>query len=288
VPLIGQVRPWWASPNVPGPQHAPHVDGADRLCRVLRLHTPRCPRDPVYDLPRLAQHLLSPTTLGGDVAAVITLRLRCRLLSGAWFASGGDAFLDALRLSLRLHRRSTAGVGCVPPLARVPPLHRRVMWVVWVGGYIERTLMVDEAVGAVSRPRLHRLSRHLLPSASFAGGSAGVTTSRLRCFSAANDRIPDLLPARLRTGVYRRQLAAGRRRACCASPPRSSSKGSTLPVPAGNFYPESGARSKLVVTPDGVRRPVVGVRPGSGLPRVLASSRHERGRNMIDSAPVRR
>ena len=89
-PRIGKYDVVGRARGVQTPQHPHDVDGADadlhRLLRLLR----RLPGDPVDGLPRLAQHLPLPTTLG-TIAMVITFGFAGGF-TGGWFASKGDPF----------------------------------------------------------------------------------------------------------------------------------------------------------------------------------------------------
>ena len=108
--------------ELPRPQRASHPDGADahlhRLLRLLR----RLPRDPVHDLPGLAQHLRIADDARRD--RVRDHRRLRRRLHGRLVREQGRSVLDPVRRP----RRGDLGLGRrrrLPPVARVPALDLR-------------------------------------------------------------------------------------------------------------------------------------------------------------------
>jgi Amt family ammonium transporter len=90
---------------------------------------------------------LSPTTLGA-IAIVITIGFAGGF-TGGWFASGGDPFWT-LSGGLAGVISVSAGADVYHPSLAYLLSTGGGMMAVWVGGYIERVLRVDDAVGAVA------------------------------------------------------------------------------------------------------------------------------------------
>jgi len=151
-----------AEPDTFLPQHAPHVDGLILIftgfLRLLR-RAARYTHSTIF--PGWLNIYYRRRRWGRSRAAVITLRLRGHALP----APGSRSRRIRLDLSRGLHAGFISFLrraDVYHPSLAVPPLQPPQGW--WssgVGGYIERTLRVDDSVGAVA-VHASPASRHLL------------------------------------------------------------------------------------------------------------------------------
>jgi ammonia channel protein AmtB len=188
---------------------------------------------------------LSPTTLGA-IAIIITFGFAGGF-TGGWFASGGDPFWT-LSGGLAGVISVSAGADVYHPSLAYLLSTAAGMCAVWVGTYIERSLRVDDAVGAVA---VHGFTGFLgiFYVGIFAGGyPTGVNNvassfgGQLMGFLAF---IPlGFLPGYLASWVLKRFNLL-------RVPPEVELEGLDIAEFQQDFYPEFDRSPEIVVMPDG-------------------------------------
>ncbi len=189
---------------------------------------------------------LSPTTLGA-IAAVITFGFAGGF-TGAWFASGGDPFWT-LSGGLAGVISVSAGADVYHPSLAYLLSAAAGMVVVWVGGYIERTLRVDDAVGAVA---VHGFTGFLgiFYVGIFAGGFPTGVNNVPSSFGGQLIGFLTFFPLGFIPGFVASWLL--KKAGLLRVPPEVELEGLDMAEFQQDFYPEFGREPELVITPDGV------------------------------------
>jgi len=188
---------------------------------------------------------LSPTTLGA-IAMVITFGFAGGF-TGGWFASKGDPFWT-LSGGLAGVIAVSAGADVYHPSLAYLLSASGGMLVVWVGGWIERTLRIDDAVGAVA---VHGFSGFygVFLVGIFAGGYPTGINNIPSSFGGQLMGMLAFLPLAFLPGYCVSWLL--KKANLLRVPPEVELEGLDLAEFQQDFYPEFERASEVILTPDG-------------------------------------
>ena len=188
---------------------------------------------------------LSPTTLGA-IAMVITFGFAGGF-TGGWFASKGDPFWT-LSGGLAGVIAVSAGADVYHPSLAYLLSASGGMLVVWVGGWIERTLRIDDAVGAVA---VHGFSGFygVFLVGIFAGGYPTGINNIPSSFGGQLMGMLAFLPLAFLPGYCVSWLL--KKANLLRVPPEVELEGLDLAEFQQDFYPEFERAPEVILTPDG-------------------------------------
>jgi len=188
---------------------------------------------------------LSPTTLGA-IAMVITFGFAGGF-TGGWFASKGDPFWT-LSGGLAGVISVSAGADVYHPSLAYLLSASGGMLVVWVGTWIEKSLRIDDAVGAVA---VHGFSGFygVLLVGIFAGGYPTGINNVPSSFGGQLMGMLAFLPLAFLPGYAVSWLL--KRANLLRVPPEVELEGLDLAEFQQDFYPEFERVPEVIVTPDG-------------------------------------